>query len=345
MKRQKFSQPLEKFLPPSLISMVLILGLFLLVPAWPTLAENRFSDPLPDPLTTPLPTASPQPTSEWWPPLYPVPWSLGENDHFYFIRPICVDKGNWLNADYRYGVIEFGNEYPHTGIDIAVPIGTPVLAAGPGQVVWVDYGLLYGYPDENDPYGLAVVIKHDFGYKEQPLFTAYAHLSETKVSKGQLVEPGEVIGLSGETGLATGAHLHFEVRIGTNNYNNTYNPELWIAPPIGWGVLVGRVNDSWGHPLFGQKVEVIDLETGEAWYGKSYNTEFTINPDPYFRENIVISGLPAGNYEIRVLYVGQVIHTCVQIRPGAVVYFTFNGYNKFHSRMPLPKPPGNLPIP
>ena len=211
MKGRKFSPPPEKLLQITLFLMVIIMSLFLLIPAWPTLAGNMFPEPLPNPLAIPLPTASPQPTSEWWPPFYPVPWSLGENDHFYFIRPIGVDKGSWLNADYRYGVIEFGNEYPHTGIDIAVPIGTPVLAAGPGQVVWVDYGLLYGYPDENDPYGLAVVIKHDFGYKEQPLFTAYAHLSEIEVSKGQLVETGDVIGLSGETGYSTGAHLHFEI--------------------------------------------------------------------------------------------------------------------------------------
>ena len=325
-----------------MISVVIIL-----LPNGQTLARAIFqvAAPLPDPLSTPLPTASPPPDVQWWPPLYPVPWSKGENDHFYFIRPFDVDEGNWLKRDYTYGAVEFGNEHPHTGIDIAVPIGTPVLAAGPGQVIWIDYGLLKGYPDETDPYGLAIVIKHDFGYKEQSLFTAYAHLSEIKVSKGQLVETGDVIALSGDSGKTVGSHLHFEVRMGENNFNKTYNPELWIAPPQGWGVLVGRINDSWGHPLFGQPVEIVNLDTGKETYGKSYNADYTINKDPYFRENFTMSGLPAGNYEILIPYVGQYFSTYVTIKPGVTTYFSFNGYYNVHFNMPTPKPLENLPFP
>ncbi len=338
---------LNKILRSILASLIIISVAITLLPNGQTLARANFqvATPLPDPLSTPLPTASPPPTSDWWPPLYPVPWSKGENDHFYFIRPLDVDDGNWLKRDYGYGAKEFGNILAHTGIDIAAPIGTPVLAAGPGQVIWVGYGLLNGYPNETDPYGLAIAIKHDFGFKEQPLFTIYAHLSEIKVSKGQLVEIGDIIGLSGETGHAIGEHLHFEVRIGANNYNNTSNPELWVAPPQGWGVLVGRVNDSWGNPLFGQSVEIINLDTGEEVYGKSYNSEIVVNKDPYFNENFVMSGLPAGNYEILVPYVGQYFSTFVTIKPGVITYFSFDGYFNINFQMPPPTAPENLPIP
>ena len=90
---------------------------------------------------------------------------------------------------------------PHNGLDIGAPIGTPVLAAGSGTVFAVD---------NNDKssrlkyqYGKYVLIKHSNG-----LATLYAHLSRQVVSPGQVVKRGELIGYSGNTGYATGPHLH-----------------------------------------------------------------------------------------------------------------------------------------
>lgn len=89
----------------------------------------------------------------------------------------------------------------HTGIDLAAPYGTPVVAAKSGQVEvagWSAYG-----------YGLHVVLDHGGGVE-----TLYAHMSRIAVRAGEWVEAGEVIGYVGSSGWSTGPHLHFEVRVG-----------------------------------------------------------------------------------------------------------------------------------
>lgn len=86
----------------------------------------------------------------------------------------------------------------HSGMDIAVPTGTNVLAADRGLVI---------YSGWNGGYGYFIVIDHGNG-----LATAYAHNSRLLVKEGDVVEQGQVIAKSGSTGLSTGPHLHFEVR-------------------------------------------------------------------------------------------------------------------------------------
>ncbi len=105
-----------------------------------------------------------------------------------------------LNAGYH--VIRGFSSY-HSGIDLADPTGTPVMAAGAGTVIfagWSDWG-----------YGNSIVIAHTPG-----LYTLYGHLSAINVSCGQFVGRAQIIGAVGTTGNSTGPHLHFEVRIGDN---------------------------------------------------------------------------------------------------------------------------------
>lgn len=83
----------------------------------------------------------------------------------------------------------------HTGIDIGVPYGTPVEAAGAGAVVFVGY---------NGAYGIMITIDHGNGYQ-----TMYCHLSRVLTAVGKRVNKGDVIGLVGMTGRTTGPHLHF----------------------------------------------------------------------------------------------------------------------------------------
>ena len=94
----------------------------------------------------------------------------------------------------------FGYPHFHTGVDLAVPVGTPVAAAAAGEVVQVGSG--------TTGYGTYVMIAHGGG-----LVTLYGHLSQALVGVGQWVAQGQAIGLSGSTGDSTGPHLHFEVRL------------------------------------------------------------------------------------------------------------------------------------
>jgi murein DD-endopeptidase MepM/ murein hydrolase activator NlpD len=145
----------------------------------------------------------------------------------------------------------------HTGIDIDAPTGTPVRASAPGRVLWAGYGVYAGKYDSKDPYGLAVTLQHDFGFKGEKLYSIYAHMNEIYVQPNQMVNTGDILGIVGETGATTGPHLHFEVRWKQNMFNSTLNPELWLAPPQGWGVLAGRVMNTSGSFYTSQDVTVM----------------------------------------------------------------------------------------
>ncbi len=230
----------------------------------------------------------------------------------------------------------------HTGVDIPAVKWTPVLAAGSGKVIWAGYGLYRGIEDPTDPYGLAVAIIHDFGYQGQSLYTVYGHLDRVDVIRGQYVNVGEMLGLVGETGRVTGPHLHFEVRIGDNDYFTTRNPELWLVPPQGWGVLAGRIMDSAGQLKTAQEVIVHSVNSGQNWMAKTYGAE-AVNVDPYYSENVVIGDLPAGRYEIRVPYAGYNYVLEMEILPGVVNYFSMRGHTGFSTA--LPPDPGEKFVP
>jgi murein DD-endopeptidase MepM/ murein hydrolase activator NlpD len=82
-------------------------------------------------------------------------------------------------------------------LDIANDTGTPEVAADGGKVVWAGWG----------DYGIYVEIDHGNGFH-----TIYAHMSKVLVNKDQMVAKGQLLGLMGATGRATGPHLHFEIR-------------------------------------------------------------------------------------------------------------------------------------
>ncbi len=101
----------------------------------------------------------------------------------------------------------------HTGIDLAAPLGTPVLAAADGIVVAVAHTSV--------GYGNYVMIAHGGG-----VITLYAHLLETDVAMGDKVARGKKIGLEGSSGLSTGPHVHFEVRIN----DQVVDPARFLTP-------------------------------------------------------------------------------------------------------------------
>ena len=276
----------------------------------------------------------PQPSvSLWRPPLNNIPLALNPHDHFYFKRPIAANEVNWPLANYRYGATYFGIEFIHTGVDIDATRGTPVLAAAPGEVMSAGYGLYLGNGSPNDPYGLAVTIRHNFGYEGRYLYTIYAHMDETRVIKGQWVNTGDQLGLVGNTGNTTGPHLHFEVRLEENSFFWTRNPELWLVPPEGMGILVGTLRNTNGSYLTSQGVNVINRHTNQKWTVNSYGGT-TVRSDDYYNENMVLSDLPAGEYEISIDYLTNTYTLVTEIHPGAITYFSFRGDQGFNSNSP-----------
>jgi murein DD-endopeptidase MepM/ murein hydrolase activator NlpD len=122
---------------------------------------------------------------------------------------IVIDRGpapalRWPLTTIRILVgSPFGGRWgkPHEGIDLPAPVGTPVFAAADGRVVYAGAAIR--------GYGNLIVLKH-----AGDLLTAYAHNSVLLVSQGQSVRAGDRIALVGQSGHATGPHLHFEVRSG-----------------------------------------------------------------------------------------------------------------------------------
>jgi hypothetical protein len=109
-----------------------------------------------------------------------------------------------------------GNDYwsGHLAIDIGLSVGEPVFASDSGVIVFSGWSA--------GGYGNVVVVDHGTGYQ-----TLYAHLSGVTVGCGQSVTQGQTIGLGGNTGNSTGAHLHFEVRF----QGGFVNPWFVLPPP------------------------------------------------------------------------------------------------------------------
>ena len=99
-----------------------------------------------------------------------------------------------------------GERRSHTGMDLAVPTGTPIRAALPGTVTVSTYN--------RGGYGYYIMIDHGDG-----LSTLYGHCSQLLASVGRIVNAGDVVALSGSTGRSTGPHLHFEVRVNGQRTN------------------------------------------------------------------------------------------------------------------------------
>jgi len=115
--------------------------------------------------------------------------------------PSIMPTQGWLSSAFsamrEHPILHLAR--PHEGIDISAPMGSPIEAPAAGIVI--DTGWETGY-------GNTVTINHGFG-----IVTKFAHASKILVKKGQRVSRGERIALVGNTGLATGPHLHYEVHV------------------------------------------------------------------------------------------------------------------------------------
>ncbi|HSL88489.1 MAG TPA: M23 family metallopeptidase [Ignavibacteriaceae bacterium] len=124
---------------------------------------------------------------------------LTENKKLFAAIPaILPTTGSYTSDSFGMRLHPILNKYKmHNGLDINTNIGTPVYAPGNGKVTFI--GRRAGY-------GLLLEIDHGFGYT-----TLYAHLSKVSVKEGKQVKRGDLIAKTGNSGLSSGPHLHYEV--------------------------------------------------------------------------------------------------------------------------------------
>jgi len=265
-----------------------------------------------------LPTSGPTVTP---PATLPATWTPGvpcatqacatAAGHFWLDRPIPSDGGyvNYVDRSYPYGSTQGGLREPHHGVEFFNSSGTPIIAAAAGEVVVAGQDLAVAYGPATDFYGRLVVVQLDQTYQGQPVFNLYGHMLSIRVAPGDHVQAGDTLGAVGSTGVAIGPHLHFEVRVGRNDYTTTRNPELWLKPLTAdgkpWGAIAGRVVDLQGNLLSDVTVAIKPIATMVDAPHNRYLTTYA--PDPYhlngddqLQENFAIDDMPPGLYSVSV---------------------------------------------
>jgi hypothetical protein len=136
---------------------------------------------------------------------------------------------------------------------------------------------------------------------------------------GQHVEPKDVVGLVGMTGIAIGPHLHIEMRLGSNTYQHSVNPYLWMQPEPGTGAVAVRILTADGRTWAGAKVSIARFEGGRSTWGRQIETYLdteNIGPDPVWGENGAMGSVPAGYYLLVGNVNGESLRAEFYVRPG-----------------------------
>lgn len=242
------------------------------------------------------PTETPTPPPTFTPPPPPPPVA---GEHLHWQRPVPASGPTWTDKSYPYGSTRGGRYRVHHGVEFIVPSGTPVLAVAPGTVRVAGDDSQTPYGPQNNFYGNLVVLELA-GTSGTPVFALYGHLSTVTVSAGQVVAAGDVLGLSGDSGVADGPHLHLEARVGQNDYFAAANPLLWLAPLPGTGVVLGRIMDS-GSTLLREAPVMLRRVDGDAPYTAT-SSYALIGPQDsgILGENFVMDDVEPGLYEVVV---------------------------------------------
>jgi hypothetical protein len=287
--------------------------------------------PTASPTQTPQPTLTPlQPTPTFSMPTLPdcgsnhcaLPWP-GVLE-----RPIRPEDEDRIDLSYPYGSTQNGTLDPHHGVEFYNLQGTPVFAAAAGKVVYAGNDDLTVIGPYTGFYGNVVIVQHTDFLPDQHLYTLYAHLSEILVEDGQSLLIGELLGKVGSTGAADGPHLHFEVRLGENDYAHTTNPVLWLRPKINpemdlqEGLVAGYLLDRSGQPLsrFNLSLDRLSADgTVEKRYYLQTYYPVGLNGYPNLNENFVQPDLLPGTYRL-VYVVGTLYEIEFELAPGEMIF-------------------------
>jgi murein DD-endopeptidase MepM/ murein hydrolase activator NlpD len=225
-----------------------------------------------------------------------------------------------------------GNFQQHQGVEFNNPDGTPVLASGPGTVV---------YAGRAEAGALTVTIRHDTTVTRDGiryrLYSTYYHNSALDVKVGDRVRTGQRISRVGNTGRATNDHLHLELAASPTDSIGaivdstqrfppyTTNAELWVRPLPGTGIVAGRVVGSDGRPVLQARiyglVKPLPAETPFS-FAETYGDKG--HPHPLYGEHFAVGDVPAGRYVIGTEIEGKRVLREVTVSPGKLTWVVFS---------------------
>lgn len=244
-------------------------------------------------------------------------------------RPIATAPGNnpYVDGTYRYGSTMGGNFQQHQGVEFNNPAGTPVHAMAAGTVV-------FSGPAEAG--ANTVVVRHDDRAGEDWVFSAYFHNTTLEVSVGERVRAGHLLARVGNTGRATNDHLHLEVHVAPDTAVDavvdpevryppyTVNPQLWLEPLPGTGVVAGTVVDAAGQAVPGARVHGLVLDYPEETpfsFAETYQDR--ARPDPAYGEHFAVGDVPAGEYVLGVQIGEELAWRRIRVDAGQVTWVEF----------------------
>lgn len=272
-----------------------------------TLRPSPTRTPTPEPAT---PENSPAPTTARTPVIVRTGRIVAAP--FILARPVAPNASSIVPAlTYLYGTTSRGDYDVHHGEEFVNPTGTTLYAVADGTVVTAgnDSARLCGDDGKKtcgrdvNFYGNIVVIQLNRDYKGQRVFAVYGHMNRIGVTVGDVVKHGDPIGEIGMTGIALGPHVHFEVRVGVNDYAHTRNPILWMMPVPGRGALAGKFVDAKGNLVRGAIIGLWRAEPESFIYSsESYSRDDAppVNSDDELGENFAFPDLAPGDYIVRV---------------------------------------------
>jgi len=251
--------------------------------------------------------------------------------HTWFARPIARTDQPFIDQTYRFGSTMGGNFQPHQGVEFNNPVGTTVMAIDGGTVT-------HAGPAEQG--ALTVVIRHDSVLTTPGgrlfIYSAYYHNSRLLVSVGQHVTRGQPIARVGNTGRATNDHLHLEVHatpvdstrlvvdpaVRYPPYNR--NPELWIEPLPGTGVVAGQVWDARGQPVRQARVYgLVKPEPQETPFSFAETYGERNHSDPSYHEHFAVGDVPPGDYVLGTTIDGRKVFRRIRVEAGKVTWVEF----------------------
>ncbi len=252
--------------------------------------------------------------------------------HTWFRRPIALTDQPYIDQTYRFGSTMGGNFQPHQGVEFNNPDGTQVHAIGDGVVVYA--GLAEAGSN-------TIAIRHDRQLKTDDgqrsyVFSVYYHNSKLLVTVGQKVKAGDVIALVGNTGRATNDHLHLEVHVAPSTDTSKIvaadvryppfnrNPELWIEPLPGTGVVAGQVWDGKGQPVPQAHIYgLVKPEPQETPFSFIETYGPRNHSDPVYQEHFAIGDVPPGTYTLGVGIDGKKVYRRIEVKAGKLTWVEF----------------------